>query len=85
MKNKKEIPIKEDKSVETENTFYGRNIHNLNYQKKNNKTENKSVPLFNNELIAQMTNTNDNNVIITTKELENDDNKRKIYIYYKNS
>ena len=85
VKNKKEVSTKEDKSVGTENTFYGRNIHNLNYQKKNNKTENKSVPLFNNELIAQMTNTNDNNVIITSKELENDANKRKIYIYYKNS
>ena len=85
VKNKKEVSTKEDKSVGTENTFYGRNIHNLKYQKKNNKTENKSVPLFNNELIAQMTNTNDNNVIITSKELENDANKRKIYIYYKNS
>ena len=85
IKNKKEVYKKEDKSVGTENTFYGRNLNNLNYQNKNNKTENKIIPIFNNELIAQMTNTNDNNVFNTTKELENWANKRKIYIYYKNS
>lgn len=84
-KKYKFIIFKEDKSVGTENTFYGRNLNNLN-NNKNNQMAIRNTPFFNNELIAFMTNTYDNNtnkLFITTKELEEVNNKRNINIYYK--
>ena len=70
------IIIKEDKSVGTENTFIERNNIILD--------NNKNIPLFNNELIASKTVDNENKFFITTKELEADENNKKIFnINYK--
>lgn len=92
-KGSDEFVKKEDKSVNTENTFFKKNVNNLKNSRRKNKLiyKNKITPQFNNELIASMTNSKDIKFFITTsinknkKVLEEEhDNKRSILVYHKN-
>ncbi len=92
-KGSDEFIKKEDKSVNTENTFFKKNVNNLKNSRRKNKLlyKNKNTPQFNNELIASMTKSKDIKFFITTsinknKKLleEEHDNKRPILVYHKN-
>ena len=84
---------KEDKSINTDNSIFGRNLNNLKYNKI--KIKSKNMPLFNNELISSRTyrkDIKDKNLFITTYTNKNkkrligeNQNKKVIYAYYKNN
>ena len=84
--------IKLDKSINTENNFFGRNCVNLNNNKINNnngkvnkikehnyegKNKNKANPIFNNKIIASIANHKDLNIFITTSNEKNNKEKEK--------
>ena len=84
---------KEDKSINTDNSIFGKNFNNLKFNKI--KIQNGNVPLFNNELISSRTyrkDIKDIKLFITTSNNKNrkglngeNRNKEAIFVYQKNN
>ena len=84
---------KEDKSINTDNSIFGKNFNNLKFNKI--KIQNGNIPLFNNELISSRTyrkDIKDIKLFITTSNNKNrkglngeNRNKKAIFVYQKNN
>ena len=85
-----EITKKKDKSINTENTFVGKNDNNLDNNKSENKNgnERKDSYLFNEKIISSITNNKEIKFFITNsnnkKQKNSEREKKSIVVYHKN-